>query len=552
MRVSATLTVVVAIVLLIAAANVAGMLVARGVGRGGEMAVRLALGASRRRLIQQVLTESLLLAAIGGAIGLLVADWLVSIFKTFTPPQYAVDVVMDPRVLAAAVLLTVFMGIAIGLLPGLRAARINLLPALAGSNAGLTRYNPSLLRRWIVVPQVGLSLVLLLTAGFHVRALVSLERAELGYDPANVTVISAGLRPIPGEEKPPYSPSFAEKRAGRSRAFYRQVLAGTAAVSGTGGVAIASRLPLEAADQSAWTAIAQDRFLAAETDGFPSARVLVSPGYFRTMGIRLVEGRDFDEGDSRNAPRVAVINESLARKLWPGRSAVGHTVAARNQYPAANEKIEWAEVVGVVDDVDPIVREASQSAHVYLSLGQDWQPSASYIVARTPANSLATVQQLKTVIGTADPLAEVYRIQTMEQMVAAILYPRRLAAAILSASGFIGLILAAFGLHGVIAYSVVQRVREIGIRTALGADRRDVLGLILREGLVILGLGTAIGLALTYAALRVTSRFVALPTADAAILVSVPLILGAVILLACYLPARRAARIDPMVALREL
>jgi putative ABC transport system permease protein len=380
---------------------------------------------------------------------------------------------------------------------------------------------------------------------------MSIERANLGYDASNVTVISAGLRPIPGQSGPPYPPAVAEKNAERSRVFYRQVLVGTSGLGG-GGTAITNLLPLQAANQTAWSALAQDAFLAGESGGIPTARALVSPAYFRTMGIRLVAGRDFDERDSRNSPRVAVINESLAKRLWPGGSAIGRSVTARNSFPGANERLEWAEIVGVVGDVDPIIRDARQSAHIYLSLGQEWQPFATWIVTRTPANDLDSVQRVRGAIASADPLAQVFRVQTMEQMVAAILYPRRLAGAILSGSGLVGLLLAVFGLYGIINYSVAQRVHELGIRTALGAERRDVVSLILREGVVILALGTAMGLASTYAALRITSRFVTLPPIDALTLFAVPVLLSAAILLACYLPARRASRVDPMVALRQL
>jgi putative ABC transport system permease protein len=552
MRVSATMTVVVAIVLLIAAANVAGMLIARGVGRAGEMAIRLTLGASRRRLLRQLLTESLVLSSIGGLCGLLVAVWLLTLFKRYTPQQYAVDVVLDPKVLAVTGLVCLVLGVAIGLAPALRAARTNLLAGLSRSTSGVISHNPSRLRRWIVIPQVGLSLVLLMAAGFHVRALIAIERADLGYDPRNVVVINPLLRPLPGQTKPPYPPEYAEKRAERSRGFYRLVLAGTAAIPGTGGVAIASSIPLNAPNQSGYNAVAQEAVLSGDTEGVPTARALVSPGYFRTMGIALIAGRDFDERDSRSSPRVAVINAGLARRLWPGRSAIGRTVAARNNFPASNEKLEWAEVIGVVDDVDPIIRDTSQSTHIYLSLGQEWQPTSTWIVARTPAHDLETVQRIKAAVANADALSEVFRVQTMEQMVAAILYPRRLAGAILAASGVVGLLLAAFGLHGIIAYSVVQRVHEIGIRTALGADRADVVKMILGEGVTILALGTGMGLASTYAALRVTSKFVALPPIDAFTLVSVPLVLGVVILVACYIPARRASQVDPVVALRQL
>jgi predicted permease len=551
-RLAATMMVVVGIVLLIAAANIAGMLAARGVGRDAEMAMRLVLGANGRRLVRQLLTESVLLSAGGGLLGLIVARTLLDLFRKYTPQEYAVDIVIDPGVLVLAALLCGIVGIAIGIAPAVRATRKDLLSSLPGTNLGITRRAPSRLRHAVVIPQVGLSLVLLLAAGFHIRSLMKIELANLGYDPKHVSVISGALRAAPEERVDQPPPGHAERQAERSRAFYRRVLAAIVAVPGTGGAAITTRLPVNAPDGSAWNAVSLDAFLAGDDQGIPAGRTSVSTGYFRTMGMPLVAGRDFDDRDSRTSPKVAVISASLARRLWPDGGAIGRSIGPKNNFPMTGEAIEWYEVVGIVNDIDPIVRDRDRVPQVYLALNQEWWPSFSSIVARVPRDSVAVLQALKQAVLGADALAEVYRVQTMEQLIAAMLYPRRLAAAILGASGLIGMVLAVLGLYGVISYSVAQRVQEIGIRTALGADRRDVEWLIVREGARILVFGSAVGVALTYAALRVTSRFVALPEMDAGTWIAVPAILSGVILLACYVPARRAARLDPLDALRQL
>ena len=551
-RLAATMSTVVAIVLLIASANIAGMLMARGVGRAGEMAIRRVIGASGGRLVRQLLTESVLLASAGGALGALLALWLLTVFRTYTPPEYAVDVRMDFRVLLAIAGMCLSVGLLIGLAPALRATRANLLSALPGAGVGVTSRVRTRLGHWVVIPQVGLSLVLLIAAGLHVRALMKIELDDLGYDPRQVVVLSGGLRPVPGEPtKPPYPPGMAEKRAERSRAFYRQMLAAARAIPGTAGVGISDVLPLNAPEMSAWSAVSQDGPDAGTTDGIPTARALISPGYFRAMGISVRAGRDFDDRDTRTTPKVAIVSESLARSLWPGRDAVGRAIASKNNFPGPTDRIEWREVIGVADDIDPILREGRRNPFVYLPLGQEWQPTAGSVVARVPGDQLPVVQRLKQAVASADPLAEVFRVQTMNQMIAGILYPRRLAAAILTASGLIGLVLASLGLYGVISYSVGQRAHEIGIRTALGAERRDIIRLVLREALKTMGVGTLAGFALSYTALRVSSRIVPVPPMDLLTWVVVPLLLAGVILAACYLPARRAARVDPMVTLRQ-
>jgi len=552
-RVAATLTMVVATVLLIATANITGMLLARGVGRASEMALRLVLGATGRRLVRQLLIESLLLAMLGGVLGLFSARWLLALFRAYTPNRYAVDVVMDVRVLFFTAIICVGVGLLIGLAPALRAAKIDLRASLPGSGIGVTKNVRGRLRHWVVIPQVALSLVLLLVAGLYVRALMKIELADLGYRTENVVVLSTGLRTLAGEDNAPDQRGLAERRAERSRKFYQQMLAGFAGIPGAADVSLTSRLPVHEGSRGAYTAVAQEDFLAGNSNGAPAGRVGVAPGYFRTLGMSLPAGRDFDERDTRATPRVAIISEGLARRLWPGRNAIDRFIATRNNFPGPNEKIEWLEIVGVVNEVDPILQDRGQDPLVYLPLGQEWYMTASSVVARVRGDQLLVVQRLKQAIAAADLFAEVYRVQTMHQVVSEILYPRRLAAAILSASGLIGLLLASIGLYGVVSYSVAQRVQEIGIRAALGAERADIMSLVIREGMQVALVGSLLGFVLTYTALRATSNIVvALPAMDVPILVGVPLLLGAVILLACYLPARRAAHVDPMVALRQL
>lgn len=550
-RLAAAMMVVVALVLVIAVANIAGMLMARAVSRTGETAVRLVVGASQWRIARQLLTESTLLGGAGGAIGFVVAYWLLAIFRWTAASRFVVDVGIELPVVLVAAAVCVGIGVLIGLVPALRASRVE-MSALPGSGVSVTKQVRSRMRHWVVIPQVGLSLVLLMAAAVQVRGLMNMELAHLGYDTHNLVVLNAGRRPLP-EDTAKDPRRLAEENARRSRGFYRQLLGRVQDTPGTNGVAIAGGLPLSGNAHPSFTAVSQDDFLAGNEQGLAASRFSVSPGYFRTMGMSVLAGRDFDERDAMTAPKVAIVSESIARRLWPGRDPVGRFVAARNNFPARNEKIEWMQVVGVVNEVDPILRDVGQSPYIYVSHGQEWLVSAGTIVARVQGDPQAAVQRLKGAVAGADPFAEVYSVRMMDQLVADILYPRRLAAAILACSGAIGLLLAAIGLYGVVSYSVAQRVHEIGVRAALGAERADIMQLVIGDGAKVAVIGSVLGLIGAYAAIRIAAKwFAALPSVDAVTLVVVPLFLALVILLACYVPAVRAARVDPMVALREL
>lgn len=267
--------------------------------------------------------------------------------------------------------------------------------------------------------------------------------------------------------------------------------------------------------------------------------------------MAITAGREFDDRDTRNMPRVAVVSAALGQRLWPGRDPVGRTFTLINTWNP-NEKNEWFEVVGLVNEVSPILYDAGTRPFAYFPLGQEWRPQSSNVLVRGVADSRTLIPAVNEAVARADAFADVFRVGTMSQMAAEILYPRRLAGAILAASGAVALFLATVGIYGVVSYSVAQRTGEIGVRMALGAERRDIVRLILREGAMVGAFGSLAGLALGWAAIGVTSsKYLALPPLDLLSLLITPLLLSAVVLLACYLPARRAGCLHPMEVLRR-
>jgi putative ABC transport system permease protein len=545
------MTIVVAMVLLVAATNIAGILTARGVGRSGEIAVRRVLGAAPMRIVRQLIAESLLLAAAGGSLGLLLAAWLIDLFRSLTPLQYAFDVRMEPRVALFAAALCVVTGIAVGVMPAFQATRLDILPWLGGGGVNQTRRTRRHLRHAITLPQASVSLVLLLIAGVYVRDMLRVELADRGYQTNNLVVLNPMLRLRVGE-RTAYDNGFTDEQyAERTRRFYQQLIQRLQTVPGASDVAVADHLPLrEPAERPNWSIVTQDAYLGGEREGPGTERASISPGYFRTMGMRILAGRDFDERDTRTTPGVVLVSASAARQLWPGRNAVGRTLTVVNAWNS-NERITWYEVIGVVSDVRPVLQERDARPFVYFAMGQDWRPGATFVLARG-ADARSAITSVSDAITGAEPLASVRRVQTMTQMVGQILYPRRLAATILAFSGVVALFLAAVGIYGVVSYSVAQRTGEIGVRMALGADRSDIVRLVLREAGLIAFAGSLGGLILGYAAIRITSsRYLALPALDMLALTITPLALGAIILLASWFPARRAGRVDPMETLRR-
>jgi predicted permease len=543
-------------VLLVAAANIAGILLARGVGRTSEIAVRRVLGAGPFRIVRQLLAESVLLAMVGGALGLVLAAWLLSLFRAFTPSEFALDVGFDVQVVWFAIALCVLAGLIVGVVPALQAARTNLQPWLATGGVA-TKAGRQRARHAITIPQVALSLALLLVGSAYIRSLVQTETADLGYQTHNLAVANPVLRPDPGED-PGEDPEQAEgqraeRHALRTRRFYAQLLERMRALPGTADVALADSLPLrEASYQPDWITVSHENFLAGDRTGVSGDRRSVSPGYFKTMSMSLTSGRDFDERDTYTNRKVTIVSAALAGRLWPGRDPIGRQLAAVNGFNGFKDKVDWFEVIGVVADVTPILQESTRPT-VYFSLSQEWRPYVAYAIARAHGDSRTLFPSIKAAVTGSDAFADVTRTTTMKQLVASILYPRRIAGAVLSVSGFVALFLAIIGIYGVVSYSVAQRTGEIGVRMALGAARRDIVRLVLGDGVRIAILGSIAGLILGYASARATSnRYLALPQLDVLTLVLTPLILAAVILLACYVPARRAGLVDPLTVLRRV
>jgi predicted permease len=553
-RLAGAMTIVAAMVLLVAATNIAGILMARGIGRSSEIAVRRVLGATPLRLVRQLLAESVLLSVVGGALGVLFAVWLLELFRRFTPLQFAVEASMDPAVVVFTTATCLISGIVVGVMPARQALRLDILPWLAGSSTGQTRQTRRRLRHAMTLPQVALSLVLLLVAAVYVRALLRHELANPGYGSANLVVVNPILRLQPGEQASRPTGAIQEKYAERSRRFYRQLLEGLRVMPGAQDVAIASALPLrEPGPQAQWSTVSQADFQRGNRHGPPAERTSVSPGYFRTMRMTVVSGRDFDERDTGEAPPVAIVSAGLARQLWPGRDPLEQSFTILSSWEASNKDLKWFRVVGIASDVTPVLYDRDVRPFVYFPLGQEWSPWSGYVLARAVGDSRTLIPAIKSVVAGADAMADVTRTQTMVQMVNEIRYPRRIAAATLAVSGALALFLATIGIYGVVSYSVAQRTGEIGVRIALGAERRDIMRLVLRDGAWIATMGSVAGLVLGYTAIRITSsRFLALPSVDLAALIVTPLILTAVVLLACYVPARRAGRVDAMEVLRRV
>jgi predicted permease len=412
------------------------------------------------------------------------------------------------------------------------------------------------MRHWVVVPQIALSLVLLLVAGVHVRSLMRIEMADVGYRADNAILLQVRrweppisrvqLNRMTGDERR----RATEEEAAKTRTFNRAILAKLDGIRDLGAFGLASSLPVR-------TSQGQPRIVAPDAGGPGQPETaavstsIVSAGYFAAMGMTIRQGRTFDARDTREGVQVAVISASLARKLWPAGNAIGHAVSYLTE---GTSPPSWLQIVGVVNDVEPVLHDAHDQPHVYESLLQQWRPWAPFLIVRTPGQPHDDpLPTLRRSVVDADAFSEVTRVQTMRQLVGEVLYPRRVAAGILLAAGLIGLGLACIGLYGVVSYSVAQRLREIGIRATLGADRHDIISLVLREGLLVLGLGTVAGLALSVSALKLTAGLIpGVPLADGLTFVVVPFALGLVVLVACYVPARRAAHVDPIQVLRTV
>lgn len=519
-----------ALVLLIASVNVAGMLLARAAARQREIAIRRAIGAGRGRLIRQLLTESVVLCLLAGAAGLLLAVWLGDALAASRPSglDIPLDLSLDARVLGFALLVTLATGVGFALMPALRASIPELVPALREAQGGPTRRRTRL-RSGFVVAQLTMSLVLLVAAGLFVRTLQHALTVDPGFEPNGVVVAGLDLDSRGYDEA-------------RGRVFYRQLVERVAALPGIESVGLAIYPPLSG------NVLAEDVERANPPAGAGAAIVetqygAVDVGYFETLRIPILAGRAFIAGDREGAPGVAIVNETLARRFWPGESAVGKRIAYEGRP---------LQVVGIArDGIYEDLAESTVPPYLYVPMEQ-W-PGSYYrtLHARVEGDPGAALAAIRREVGALDPDIALVRASYLPSLIASFLLPQRFAAVLIGTFGLIGLELAAVGLYGLLAYDVAQRTPEFGLRMALGAQAGDVLRLVLWHGLAIVLGGLALGAAAAAVLTRFLSGFVfGVSPLDPVTFIGVALLLTGAALLASYLPARRATKVDPITALR--
>jgi len=535
----------VGMVLLIACANLANLTLARGISREREVAIRAAVGASRWRLVRQFLTESLLLSAGGSALGLALAYAGLALMKATMPPGTIpanFQVEMDGRVLLFVLGLSVVTGVLFGIAPALRATRLDLTHSIKEGGAGASPGHPSRrLRGSLVVAEVALAFVLLAGAGLLIRSLFRMQAVETGFDSTNV--VTANL-PIPDRRF---------RSAEEFKLYLRQLTEAVASVPGVRDVALTSALPLEGWGYGMPFQVVGTKFL--DRSNRPACFFkMVDPSYFRTLGIRLTRGRFLGPHDLKGTPPVAVINETMAKKYFANDNPVGKSIQVQEIAFAQTKlgpEIPW-EVVGVVADekIGGLGSNNDYSPGMYVPIDQSPQTYQS-IVVRGQTNSTLLQRSIRDAIHRVSRDQVVDDMKTLEQLKVDSVAGERFRSILMGIFASVALLLAAIGLYGVISYSVVQRTREIGIRTALGADPGDIRALVLRGAMTL----TALGLALGFAGALGLSRFLSsllfdTGQYDPATLAGVAALLGLVALLACLIPARRAMAVDPIVALR--
>jgi predicted permease len=524
--------------LTVACANVANLLLARAATRQKEIAIRIALGAGRLRLLKQFLTESLLLAGLGGGLGLLLAVWSTtpmlrmfpnSIENLSLPKVEAIPI--DWKVLLFTLAASLFTGLLFGLVPALQASKADLNLTLKESSRTTTG-GGSRLRNALVVAEIALSLMLLIGAGLLFKSFAHLQRSDFGFNPEQVLTVQV-LLPQPKYSEP-----------AKRLQFLQQSLQRIGALPGVQMVGATNFLPLT----GFWGTVSftvEGQPQPNPGDEPEADNRLATPDYFRTMGMRLVEGREFTEQDRDGAQKVLLVNETLARKLWSGESPVGK----RLNLGDANQP-EWWEVVGVVGDVKSFGLEKETHSDIFRPFAQVTFPIMAFTI-RTATEPMSLASAVRQEIWSVDKDQPLFKVLSLEQLAAESVTLRRVSLILLGTFALLALLLAAIGIYGVMAYSVSQRTNEIGVRMALGAKPSDILRLIVGQGSLITLTGVGIGLLAAFLLSRLVANLLfGVSATDTLIFVSAPLISALIALLACYIPARRAMKVDPMEALR--
>ncbi|HSY60039.1 MAG TPA: ABC transporter permease, partial [Terriglobales bacterium] len=530
------LMVAVGLVLLIACVNVANLLLARATTRGREIAIRAALGAGRKRVVRQLLTESFLLAGIAGVLGVMIAAWGSALLVRLSPQGLprAGEIHTDGWVLAFTVCISVFTGLVFGLAPAIQITRANLVDALkegsVSSTAGSHRH---LLRSWLVVVEMALALVLLVSAGLLIRSLVRLQNVNPGFTPQNVLATDVDLP----------SPKYTNAKQDQ---FARELLPKLAALPGVQSVAGVFPLPMSGSEMR--TTVGIEGRPVAKSDEAHSNLVSITPDYFRTMKIPLLQGRDFTAQDGPDTNPVIIVTESLARQFFPGENPIGKHI--RPGISVDDKPSRMREIVGVVGDVK--FKDLADEWYPTSYLPQSQVPIGSMtIVTRTSGDPSSVARPIAETVRSIDPDLPAFNVKTVEEYLDGTIAIPRFNTLLLGVFAGLALVLTAIGLYGVISYSVAQRTHEIGIRMALGAQPGDMVRLVVGQGLRLGMIGVGAGLVAAFILTHfLSSLLFGVSTTDPVSFLSVVLMLLAVVTLACYIPARRAMRVDPMVALR--
>jgi len=521
--------------LLIACANVANLMLVRGMARQREIALRTALGAARRRLIRQLLTESGLLAVLGGAAGLGLAYFGIRGLEAIAPAEVPriIDVGIDLPVLGFTLAATFLTGIAFGLLPALQVSNPQLNEALKEGSWGTTQtVRSSRMRGMMTVAEVALALVLLIGAGLLIRSYHKLQSVTPGFNPERLLTFRLSLPPARYPEQAQFT------------AFYQELLERVKALPGISGAGAASDPPFLASN---YLAFGIQGGLQSRPENPPDAEVsVVNPDYFSAMTIPLKRGRLFSPYDRAGTPLVALISETMAQRYWPGDDPIGRRIA----FDGVKGQPQWREIVGIVGSTRSEGLDARPYAQLYVPFAQSPQRSMSLLL-RTDGDPMGVVPGIRETLRALDKDQPISNLRTMEQVLHGTIARQRLSTLLLGIFAATALILAGVGIYGVMAYSASQRTHEIGVRMALGATRGDVLKLVIRQGMTLALSGVGIGLLAAAGLARLIGGLLfEVEPLDPVTFAAIPLLLIATALLACYVPARRATRVDPMIALR--
>jgi predicted permease len=520
------------LVLLLACANVANLMLVRSVGRRREIAIRMSLGANRWRLVRQLLVESLILALAGGAVALLITFRTAGTFMKFVPATdfpISLSIRADRAVLLATLVISVLTGVIFGILPALRSSReapVAVLKEDTGSASGGLR--KARLASGLVVAQISLSLLLLICAGLFIRSFMSAQQINPGFNSHNVLIASYDL----------FTAGYSEASGAE---FDRQLVAKLEALPGIQSVALSSRVPLGFGGGS--TSVKPEGYVLQPNESMETQVAIITPNYFQTMQIPIVKGRDFTLQDAKSSQRVVIVSETFVDRYWPHQEALGKQLNS-------DLTNEWFTVVGVARDSKVNGLNEKPTPFLYLPLYQVYR-ATMIINARTTGDPLAFGKTVENTIHDLNADLVVFDVTTLELREQIASFGQRVAGTFVGAFGLLALVLAAVGIYGVTAYTTRQRTHEIGVRMALGASKEDIMRLVLGHGLRLTFVGVGLGLAASFALTRyLSSQLLGVTSTDALTFSCVAILLCAVALFACFIPARRAMRVDPMVALR--